>query len=138
MRYYAVLSIAFCVFSGSALSAQEIAYPGIAWGTPAAEAAITLASSGFRFERTDQDGDQVFRHEDGRSLWLLLQVARVVGVQHVEPGSEDKVGVRFTEVGDSLAARLGPPSGANQHHTRSWSVGRVEVLLEVRSDNGAH
>ena len=138
MRYYAVLSLAFCVFSGTSLTAQEIAYPGIAWGTPAAEAAITLASGGFRFERTDQDGDQVFRHEDGRSLWLLLQADRVVGVQHTEPGSEDKVGVRFTEVADSLTAQHGSASGVNQRHTRSWSVGRVEILLEARSDNGAH
>ena len=137
MRYNVLLSLAFFAFAAPSLTAQETV-AGIPWGTPAAEAAITLGASGFRFERTDEDADQVFRHEDGRSMWLLLQQGRVVGMQHIEPGSEDKVAVRFTQVADSLTAQFGTPAGANQRHTRSWSVGRVEVRLEVRSNNGAH
>lgn len=125
-----------CVLLAPSLSAaQGFAFPGTAWGDPADSVRARLVAAGHTFQRTDEDGDQVYQRADGAWVFAYLRSGRLVGVAMADPARGTEASARWNALRDSLEAALGPPDDDGEegsYPSRLWVVGLESLELEVQ------
>jgi hypothetical protein len=123
----------FSCARATAASAQNFAYPGIAWGDPADSVRARLEARGFLHSQVLERGDQVFLAAD--SSWLRLEVRenRAIGVAVVDTVQGAQVAARFAALADSFRTALGEPddtTGGSQPVHR-WVSGFTSFSVRI-------
>lgn len=130
---FCLLLAFFCCAGASAASAQDFAYPGIAWGDPADSVRARLQAQGFSRVEVVHPGDQVFRAADGSWLRLEVRENRAIGVTVVDTIRSAEVAARFAALADSFRTALGAPDdttgGAQPAHR--WMSGFTSFSVEI-------
>jgi len=127
MKLIRLMLAVACVVPAAA-RAQEIAYPGVAWGTSGSRLTLALEARGFASRGMIEAGDLAFIADDGTQLQAQMRADRVVGILRIEPG--DSAAARFRMVADSLRAALGAPVEGYPTIIR-WQAGLGHIRLEL-------
>lgn len=136
-----LLAVLACL-PATALSAQEIAFPGIAWDAPADTVRARLEARGFAFSRAQGTGDQLYVAADSAWVRVTLRDGRAVGFTLADPARGAGVDARHRALADSLRARLGEPydtfrlPGAGEPRMRLWAAGFASLRLSVEETGG--
>lgn len=117
----------------AAAPAQTIAYPGIAWNTPADSARAHLEAAGLRRTEVLESGDQVYRSPDNGWLRLTLREGRVLGVMARDTTGTAGLDTRFAVLADSLRAALGAPDDSvpGSRPERRWVLGLTSLSVGI-------
>lgn len=124
-----LLPVALCAIAPAA-GAQQLAFPGIPWGTPTDSARARIEAQGFVLDSALANGDRIFRRADGSWLTAHFRNGRAFGITEVDPARRPEVPARFAALADSLQTRLGAPAYRDTIEVR-WEAGRSELLLEI-------
>jgi hypothetical protein len=130
-----LLAVCTCA-AAKAASAQQIAYPGIPWGTPAEAVRARAEAQGFALDSVTADGDQVYRRRaDGAWLKAYMRAGRAVGFTVIDPAPRAAVDGRFRALADSLEAALGAPAVRDREEVR-WEAALAQVSVEIEFVRG--
>jgi hypothetical protein len=113
-------------------SAAQLTFGGIAWGTPADSATISIQRAGYVPRGQDQDGDRVFGDADGVDLVTRFDAAGLVGVDLEWSRPVGALPARFSALADSLRRAFGPPNRASEdgeEPAMDWERGGIRVSL---------
>jgi hypothetical protein len=130
-----LLALSTCA-AAKAASAQEIAYAGIPWGTPAEAVRARAEAQGFTLDSVAAAGDHVYRRRaDGAWLKAYMQAGRAVGFTVIDPAPRAAVDARFRALADSLEAALGAPALREREEVR-WEAALAQVSVEIEFVRG--
>lgn len=133
-RIRSLLLATLASLAADAARAQEIAFQGIAWGTPADAVRARVEAMGFAPDRALENGDALFTRPDGASLRTWIRAGRVAGIDLVDAARGEPSRVRYHAIADSLAAVLGAPDEVTEEQEnareRLWVAGLTSVSVE--------
>ena len=129
--------ICLCVAAKGA-PAQQIAFPGIAWGTPAEDVRARLEAQGYGFKSVIDSGDLLFQRADSAWLRVEQRAGRVLGFTLIDPARGEQVDGRYLALADSLRAARGEPDEVDNEGQREqiWVAGLAELELWENRSSG--
>lgn len=118
--------------------AQEIAFPGVAWGEPAESVRARLVAGGYVLHPALEGGDHLYRRADGAWVRVDLRDGRVIGVVLVDPAPAERAEGRYQALADSLRAARGEPDEVSPDARREqvWMSGLASLAIRVSRGGG--
>jgi hypothetical protein len=132
-----LISLLLCAcVAATAAHAQEIAFQGISWRTPADSVRARVEALGFTFGGPAREGATLYEAPDGTRLYAYTAGGRLIGFIRVDPGQGVQIPVRYRALADSLEAARGKPDEVNEEServpSREWVYGLASVVVEAR------
>ncbi|HEX2080920.1 MAG TPA: hypothetical protein VHG08_24670, partial [Longimicrobium sp.] len=133
-----MLAAGFACFAPNVSSAQEIAFPGVAWGEPAESVRARLVASGYAFQGGTEGSDQLYRRADSAWVRVDLRDGRAIGVVLVDPAPAEQAEARYEALADSLRAARGEPDEVSPDARRElvWMSGLSSLAISVSRGGG--
>lgn len=134
-----MLAAGFGCLAPGLSAAQEIAFPGIAWGEAAESVRARMVAGGYAFQHVLEGGDHLYvRLADSAWVRVDLRGGRVVGAALVDPARGVDAGARYQALADSLRAARGEPDEVGRDAGRElvWMSGLASLALSVRGGGG--
>jgi hypothetical protein len=132
IRIFRVLCLSASLALSAGEAAAQLEFAGIAWGTPAGQAADRLRGMGYVARGVDQNGDHVFRGPDGEMLVAKLSPDGLVQVQVEWTRDPARLPARYARLADSLHAALGKPYAEGHDDAASWTRDEAWVNIWLR------
>ena len=133
---FVLLLVPICTcLAARAGSAQEFAFQGVPWSTPADSLRPRVEALGFTFAGVWEEGGETYTGPDGSRLYASVDQGRLNGFIRVDPARGERIPARYRALADSLEAALGRPDEVEEEDERvperTWVRGLASVSVEA-------
>lgn len=131
-----LIALLLACVAAPAAQAQEIAFQGISWRTPADSVRARVEALGFTFGGPVEDGVTLYEAPGGTRLYAYTAASRLIGFIRVDPARGEQITVRYRALADSLEAAHGKPDEVDEEDERlserQWVYGLASAVVEAQ------